>query len=170
MTQSTLRHSKGLVVSCANLLLACSLAGAQGVPEVPRIESLVALANQPAETDPSVIWYDDFDDAETQTRYAEHSGELVEQTRFGTEGKSLRMAYPNGSRGIGGRKVFFGDSPTQRAHVVRGDESFTDVYWRIYVKHPPRLDRRRPRKTLACDQPCTSRLATSDDFSRLEQR
>ncbi len=37
---------------------------------------------------------------------------------------------------MGGRKVFFGDSPTHRPQVVRGEESFDDVYWRIYVKHP----------------------------------
>ena len=40
-----------------------------------------------------------------------------------------------GGRGIGGRKVFFGDSPTYRAKTARRTETFTDVYWRIYVKH-----------------------------------
>jgi len=116
--------------------LGVRLAFAQDIPESPRIESLVILDPQPAERDSATIWYDDFDDVESPSRYAEQSGQLVDQTRFGEVGKSLRMDYPRGSRGIGGRKVFFGDSPTHRPHVVRGDESFTDIYWRVYVKHP----------------------------------
>jgi len=44
--------------------------------------------------------------------------------------------YPRGGRGVGGRKVFFGDSPTHRVHLLRRGESFDDIYWRIYVKYP----------------------------------
>ncbi|WP_147869765.1 hypothetical protein [Stieleria maiorica] len=94
------------------------------------------LDPQPVASDPAVIWHDDFDDDKNQSRYAEQSGDVVDRTRFGGVGKSLLMKYPKGSRGIGGRKVFFGDSPTHRSHVVRGEETFGDVYWRIYVKHP----------------------------------
>lgn len=43
--------------------------------------------------------------------------------------------YKKGSRGRGGRKVFFGDTPTYQNKAVRQGETFTDVYWRIYVKH-----------------------------------
>ena len=125
-----------LSVACGWLVLGCSIGAAQDAPATPRIESLVVLDPQPAATDPAVIWHDNFDDAEKQSRYAEKSGDVVDQPRFGGVGKSLRMEYPRGSRGIGGRKVFFGDSPTHRPHVVRGEETFTDVYWRIYVKHP----------------------------------
>jgi len=92
------------------------------------------LDPQPHESDPDVIWYDDFDDARPK-QYAEGKGELTADVRFGDRGKSLRMHYPKGHRGIGGRKVFFGDSPTYRSKTVRRGEQFTDVYWRVYVKH-----------------------------------
>lgn len=117
-------------------LLAPGWAWAEEVPQVPRIDSLGIAKPQPHETDPAVIWFDDFDETASQDRYAEKSGEIVETARFGLEGGSLEMRYPKGSRGIGGRKVFFGDSPTHRPQVVRAEESFDDVYWRIYVKHP----------------------------------
>jgi hypothetical protein len=92
-------------------------------------------AVQPHETDPAVIWYDDFDDDKQQERYAEKSGETTDEIRFGGRGRSLRMHYPKGDRGIGGRKVFFGDSPTYPAKTVRRGETFIDVYWRFYVRH-----------------------------------
>jgi hypothetical protein len=92
-------------------------------------------AAQPHETDAAVIWCDDFDDDKQQVRYAEKSGATTDEVRFGESGKSLRMHYPKGGRGIGGRKVFFGDSPTYPSKTVRRTEAFTDVYWRIYVKH-----------------------------------
>jgi hypothetical protein len=117
-------------------LVAFPSAWAEEIPQVPRIDGVVVAKSQPAETDPAVIWYDDFDKTALQDRYAEKSGAIVENTRFGLRGGSLEMRYPKGSRGIGGRKVFFGDSPTHRPQVVRGEESFDDVYWRIYVKHP----------------------------------
>ena len=105
-------------------------------PQVPRIDSVVMADNQPHQDDPAVIWYDDFDLPQRQDQYPEKSGKLSQEVRFGTTGVSLEMAYPRGSQGIGGRKVFFGDSPTNRRQTLRGNESFDDIYWRIYVKHP----------------------------------
>ncbi|XZE56183.1 hypothetical protein SH139x_002278 [Planctomycetaceae bacterium SH139] len=105
-------------------------------PQVPRIDSVVMADNQPHQDDPAVIWYDDFDLPQRQEQYPEKSGKLSQEVRFGNTGTSLEMAYPRGSQGIGGRKVFFGDSPTNRRQTLRGDESFDDIYWRIYVKHP----------------------------------
>ncbi len=108
---------------------------AEEAPDIPRIDSVVMAASQPHESDPAVIWYDDFDDDKQQEQYAEKSGETTDEIQFGDAGKSLRMHYPKGGRGIGGRKVFFGDSPTYRPKTARRTETFTDVYWRIYVKH-----------------------------------
>jgi hypothetical protein len=105
-------------------------------PQVPRIDRVVMANSQPHQDDPAVIWYDDFDLPERQDQYPEKSGQLSQEVRFGTTGLSLEMAYPRGSQGIGGRKVFFGDSPTNRRQTLRDDESFDDIYWRIYIKHP----------------------------------
>lgn len=105
-------------------------------PQIPRIDSVVMANRQPHQDDPAVIWYDDFDLPQRQEQYPEKSGTMSEEVRFGTTGKSLEMAYPRGSQGVGGRKVSFGDSPTNRRQTLRGDESFDDIYWRIYIKHP----------------------------------
>lgn len=109
-------------------MLAAMAAGAQ---TVPRIESVVPLDPQPLEGDPAVIWYDDFDE---DLRYGEESGPLVDAEAFGGVGQSKLQRYPKGSRGEGGCKVFFGDSPTGNPIVKRG-RKYTDVYWRLYVKH-----------------------------------
>ena len=123
------------------VLSVCLLAGPvrpAEAPAVPRIEFVVPLAQQPHEAgagSADVIWYDDFDDDSVQDRYAEKSGETTGSVRLGASGKSLRMHYAKGKRGTGGRKVFFGDSPTYAAKAARRGETFTDVYWRVYVKH-----------------------------------
>ena len=124
------------VVICPALsVCVMATALAERVPATPRIDSVVMVQPQPHASDPAMIWFDDFNNAEQQAQYAEKSGELTETVRFGIVGGSLQMHYPRGGRGIGGRKVFFGDSPTYPAHTVRSDEVFTDVYWRIYVRH-----------------------------------
>ncbi|MBD3676518.1 MAG: hypothetical protein HUJ26_23655 [Planctomycetaceae bacterium] len=105
-------------------------------PPAPRVESIVLDVSQPDEKHPDVIWYDNFDEESKQQRYAEQSGELTHSEQFGASGQSLEMFYGKGKRGVGGRKVFFGDSPTYPRQTVRRGESFDDIYWRIYVKHP----------------------------------
>ncbi len=117
-------------------VLGATSAAAQQPPSMPRIESVVMAESQPHATDSAVIWYDDFDDEAKQKQYGEQSGQRTDKQRFGAVGRSLEMEYPQGSRGTGGRKIFFGDSPTSRGKVVRGNESFDEIYWRIYVKHP----------------------------------
>ena len=102
--------------------------------EVPlRIDSVVPHPNQPQAADSAVIWFDDFDGPEKP--YSESEGGFDERMGFGGAGRSMICSYSKGQRGIGNRKVFFGDSPTGR--VVRQGEVFDDVYWRVYVKHQP---------------------------------
>ena len=131
-----MRSSDLLFLFCTVSISLGTAAMAQEKPESPRIDSLVVDVTQPNKHDPAVIWFDDFDDVVNWNRYPEKSGNVVEHEHFGDAGRSLQMDYPKGSRGIGGCKIFFGDSPAHRASVVRPKESFTDVYWRIYVKHP----------------------------------
>lgn len=114
----------------------CSLWADPPSPKAPRVDTVVMAAKQPHENDLAVIWYDDFDVQQRQEQYPEESGELTEQVHFGATGKSLEMYYGKGHRGTGGRKLFFGDSPTHPSHVLREKETFDDIYWRIYVKHP----------------------------------
>jgi len=100
-------------------------------PEIPRIESVRMLEKQPLESDPAVIWYDDFNGPEKD--YTESSGGLDSANSFGKTGKSMPCLYLQGSQGQGNRKVFFGDSPTGK--VVKPGKKFPEIYWRIYVKH-----------------------------------
>lgn len=86
---------------------------------------------QPQASDAATIWYDDFDGA--VRTYTESQGGLDDAVALGGQGRSMLSLYEKGTRGIGNRKVFFGDSPTGK--VVRKGESFDDVYWRVYVKH-----------------------------------
>ena len=119
---------------CGFILLLSASATAQKAA-VPKIDWVEPLRPQPFERDPDVIWYDSFDDEESQKRYAERSGQTTDADKMGGVGRSLWMQYPKRHRGIGNRKVFFGDSPVYPRETVRRGERFTDVYWRIYVKH-----------------------------------
>ena len=113
------------------LLLSPAWAAAAESPEVPRIDYVVPSPRQPQENDSATIWYDDFNGP--PKAYTESGGDLDDKTALGGEGKSMRCLYEKGQQGKGNRKVFFGDSPTGK--VVRKGETFTDVYWRIYVRH-----------------------------------
>ncbi|MHB1034726.1 MAG: hypothetical protein ACYC35_09210 [Pirellulales bacterium] len=101
------------------------------VPQPARIDSVIPAASQPQQSDPAVIWYDDFDGPEKA--YTESQGAPDGKEAWGGQGRSVPCLYEKGARGLGNRKVFFGDSPTGK--VVRKGETFDDVYWRIYVKH-----------------------------------
>ena len=110
--------------------VALSVAAAEGPAPTPRIDFVDMLSPQPHESDPAVIWYDDFNGE--PKRYTESQGENVDGG-YGGQGKAMLGLYEKGSQGKGNRKVFFGDSPTGK--VVRKGETFDDVYWRVYVKH-----------------------------------
>ena len=115
-------------------VLASAVAAAEPQrPEVPRIDCVVPSLNQPHATDPATIWYDDFDG--DPKPYAEGKSPLDGNMAFGQQGKSMLCLYEKGKRGRGGRKVFFGDSPTYVDRTVRRGETFDEIYWRIYVKH-----------------------------------
>lgn len=119
------------LICCMVFLGSFNFAAYAAPPEVPRIDSVVISPSQPIEDDPAVIWYDDFDGP--PKNYTESQGGLDDAEVFGGSGRSMHSFYEKGSRGVGNRKVFFGDSPTGR--VVKKGQQYTDVYWRIYVKH-----------------------------------
>lgn len=126
-------HEITRCVVLAGALLATPTIQAQDSPPSPRIDAVVPLDKQPIEQDPALIWFDDFDGPEKA--YAEGKSPLDEAQSFGGRGRSLLCFYEKGKRGRGGRKVFFGDSPTYTNKALRRGEAFTDVTWRIYVKH-----------------------------------
>jgi len=121
------------------ILLLASGAAAQEAGEIPRVESVVPAARQPHEGNADVIWYDSFDGLESvQEQYLEYKAgspgaKRSEKESLGGSGKSMELFYARGSQGVGGRKLVFGDCPFGRP--VRASEKFTDVFWRVYVKH-----------------------------------
>ena len=119
-----------LAASAAGTLFA---AGAAGGAEVPRMDSVGLLDPQPFASDPAVIWYDNFDSEANQSTYFEGDGPLVDKEHIGLAGKSLECFYAKGDQGKGGRKLAFGDSPI--GQPVKPGQQFTELYWRMYVKH-----------------------------------
>ena len=141
-------------------------------PAVPHIDSVVMVHPQPQETAREVIWYDDFDGQPRQ--YTEAEGPAVPDQAFGGSGQSMLSHYGKGSRGVGNRKVFFGDSPTGR--VVKPGESYQEIYWRIYVKHqhgwtgggPAKLSRATSIVSGDWRQAMISHVWSSDDALTLD--
>lgn len=120
-----------LAVAAPCLTASWSASSLAGLVAAPRIESVVPLEGQPQATAATCIFFDDFDGEPKP--YTESQGGLDEQVAFGNRGRSMVCLYEQGQRGVGNRKVFFGDAPT--GTVLRKGESFQDVYWRIYVRH-----------------------------------
>ena len=116
-----------------NMLACVPIMAGRDKPDTPRIDCVIPAAVQPHEKDPATIWYDDFD-GELKP-YAEGKSPLDDKVAFGNSGKSMLCLYQKGEQGIGGRKVFFGDSPTYINKTVRRGEKFDEIYWRVYVKH-----------------------------------
>lgn len=127
-----MRKSK-LFASCLGIALNFGAVASQEevLPETPRIDSLVALQTSPLETDPAVIWYDDFNGP--PKLYTESQGKIDTSQGYGGVGGSMLSFYEKGTRGVGNRKVFFGDSPTGK--VINRDRKYDEIYWRVYVKH-----------------------------------
>ena len=119
------------------LLAAGQFAGAQ--PGVPAVDYVVPAAVQPFASDPATIWYDSFDDPGALDRYLEKISTpdlfyLTSEQAYGGAGLSLKGLFREGTVSAGSLKVAFGDSPLARVQARTG-EKFTEIYWRIYVKH-----------------------------------
>lgn len=127
------------LLCCMFVAVSAGTALAASKPETPKVESIELAPVQPHEGNKSVIWYDNFDKHDAANwKYHEPSADKNTITRreaLGGKGGSMELFYPKGKKGggTGNRKLAFGDSPIGRP--IRKGEQFTDVYWRIYVKH-----------------------------------
>lgn len=134
MTQTTYKTT-----CLAGLLMICHLYAVSGMaatpPDIPHIDYIIPVPNQAQAKDAATIWHDDFD--RKPKSYAEGGTFLDDQVSYGGRGRSLHCLYEQGQRGKGGAKVFFGDAPIYQNKAARNKETFTDIYWRIYVRHQP---------------------------------
>ncbi len=134
-----LRRS-ALVGLVSGILFSSPLFAKNNEPPVPvLLESVVPADSQPHSSSPAVIFYDSFDGPDaSQAVYLEPSIDSPHADRssehaLGGRGMSMECFYPQGEKGIGNRKLVFGDGPFGKP--VRDGESFEEIYWRIYVKH-----------------------------------
>jgi hypothetical protein len=105
---------------------------------VLRVASITPAAQQPAQDDPAVIFYDDFAAPPEPgvLRYLEYNsadGSFVWSPDGGLWGGAMRCQFAKGQVTAGGLKVLFGRNPLRRG--IRSDETFNEIYWRVYVKH-----------------------------------
>src|SRR5579871_542143 len=124
-------HNLSWVFTVIGIVVAFSIQRTADAIVPCRIECVVPIVHQPHESDPSTIWYDDFDGPPKS--YGEAAGDLDAAQSLGGTGKSLACVYAEGGQGVGNRKIFFGDFPSSKG--VRRGEKFEEIYWRIYVKH-----------------------------------
>ncbi len=100
--------------------------------EVPHVDYLDMSEVQPQVNDTAVIWYDDFT---TEKPYMGYQGAIDKTENYGESGGSVNMGFQKGQvTGEGNRQVAFGDFPGGKP-VVHPGKTYTDIYWRIYVKH-----------------------------------
>ncbi len=103
-----------------------------------RVASTTPSEQQPAQHDPAVIFYDDFATPPEigRSRYLENNsadGSFVWSPDGGLRGGAMRCQFAKGQVTAGGLKVLFGRNPLHRG--IRADETFNEIYWRVYVKH-----------------------------------
>jgi hypothetical protein len=123
------------------LLLLFAIASFAAPPEnsLPlRVASITPAATQPAQGDSAVIFYDDFSAPPDvgSARYLEYNsadGSFVWERDGGLAGGSMRCQFAKGQVTAGSLKVLFGRSPFHRG--IRRNETFNEIYWRVYVKH-----------------------------------
>lgn len=121
--------ARGGIMLLFCVFIECSALG--NTWNAPQIDSVEMLTPNPLAVEKDVIWYDNFNGP--AQRYTESQGVVDREESFGLTGGSMLSLYEKGTRGVGNRKVFFGDSPTGR--VVNKGTKYDEIYWRIYVKH-----------------------------------
>jgi hypothetical protein len=87
----------------------------------------------------SVLFYDDFDQRpDLDSRYFEYNregGSFVwsKEDGYGGRGGAMRCQFEKGQVSAGSLKVLFGKNPFGKG--IRAQETFREIYWRVYVKH-----------------------------------
>lgn len=130
---------RGSSILCAAAQI-CFLAGvmqAQSASTSLRVAAVSAAAHQPQATNQAVIFYEDFDQLpDWRERYLEFVNEkdsFAWAAETGLNGGGMRCRFDKGQVSAGSLKVVFGKNPLGKG--VRREETFSEIYWRFYVKH-----------------------------------
>ncbi len=115
------------------------VADAQEAASALRVASVTPAAVQPQEQDGAVIFYDDFSQAPTEpVRYNEvvsEKGSFLWTPDGGLRGGAMRCQFEKDQVAAGALHVLLGRNPIGAGH--RPEETFREVYWRVYVRHEP---------------------------------
>jgi hypothetical protein len=104
-----------------------------------RVEYVEPLPVQPQAQALATIFFDEFSQApDTHARYFEYDnaqGSFVWSANegYGGHGGAMRCQFEKGQVTAGSLKVLFGKNPFGRG--MHTQETFREIYWRVYVKH-----------------------------------
>jgi len=90
--------------------------------------------------DASIIFHDEFDQSPKENPvYLEYTTEkpdsFLQAPGEGLAGGAMRARFEQGQVTVGTLKVAFGRKAFSRSRGLRPDETFREIYWRVYVKH-----------------------------------
>lgn len=126
-----------LVLVAIQILLPLRLVIGQSQDGALRVAAIVPAPSQPQQFDSAIIFYEDFDQLpDWRSRYFEYTSaqeSFVWVDRDGLHGGAMRCQFDKGQVTAGGLKVLFGRNPFGRG--IRNEETFREIYWRVYVKH-----------------------------------
>src|SRR5579862_9202841 len=126
----------------ANLALCTRQEQPTLAPATVRVAFVSPATSQPSLQDRAVIFHDDFEQAPVQNhqdaRYFEYNGEGGSFTwsrgdGLGGHGGAMKCQFEKGQVSAGSLKVVFGKNPFGKG--LRQQETFREIYWRVYVKH-----------------------------------
>lgn len=111
-----------------------------GSPTTLRVADIRPVLPMPPGSSNAFIFADDFDkQPDFRTRYFEYGdsdGSFVWDARAGLGGTgAMRCRFDKGQVTAGNLKVVFGKNPFRRGY--RQEETFREIYWRVYVRHEP---------------------------------
>lgn len=121
------------------LVVLCSAGSAFAAESTLRVAAVNTAAEEFQKDDPSVIFHDEFDLPPDQNpgyvEYQKGSPKGFNHTPDGgLSGGGMIAVFEKGQVDNGSLKVFFGRTPAG-SKGLRREETFREIYWRVYVKH-----------------------------------
>ena len=110
-------------------------------PATIRVAFVSPLTDRARQPGAAEIFRDDFDQApDRDARYLEVGRENGNFTwtagpGYGGLGGAMKCQFEKGQVSAGSLKVLFGKNPLGKG--IRSQETFREIYWRVYVKHEP---------------------------------
>lgn len=108
-------------------------------PTTLRVDYVTPLPVQPSSRMDAVIFYDDFaQPTDLHARYFDYDdakGGFIWDADggYGGQGGAMKCQFEKGQVSAGSLKFLFGKNPFGRG--LRSQETFREIYWRVYVRH-----------------------------------